>query len=413
MTSASIRCAVYCRKSSREGLEQSVLLSFAQFEREVTGERIRDKIAASRRKGMWMGGVVPLGYDLLDRTLHVNHAETASVREIYAAYLRLGCVSKLQRYLAEQGILSKARLSGSGRASGGAGFSRGALYELLRNRIYLGQITHKGTPFPGQHPAILKVELWDRVQAQLLANLQARRHRARSTEAGLLTGILFDSSGNRFTATHASRGNRRYRYYARESVTTEDRSLSTKAVRLPAAEVEEVVTSRVAHLLGSPQTLLDALSSGYDFAEVQSALSMIGAVPNLSTMASAVIRGAVHAVIVNPDRLTIKVNPKQLWAVLAGSHNPSPSPRENDHLLLETPCSLTRCRGCFERFCRFRHLLRGGRIRFSSKRLQELTIMPAYSRVAKSPISEHSHREQDSMSATSAGSCRSRSSRLS
>ena len=292
-----------------------------------------------------MGGVVPLGYDLLDRTLHVNHAEAASVREIYAAYLELGCVSKLQRYLAEQGIRSKARLSGSGRASGGAGFSRGALYELLRNRIYLGQITHKGTPFPGQHPAILEVELWDRVQAQLLANLQARRHRARSTEASLLTGILFDSSGNRFIPTHASKGSRRYRYYTLESVTTEDRSLPGKAIRLPAAEIEEVVTRRVAQLLGSPQALLDALSSGHDFAEVQSTLLMIEAVPNLATMAPAVILGAVHAVIVHPDRLAIKVNPKQLWAVLAGSDSPSPSPRENDYLLLETPCSLTRCRG--------------------------------------------------------------------
>ena len=164
-------------------LTLNVLLSFAQFEREVTGERIRDKIAASKRKGMWMGGVVPIGYDLVDRTLRVDEFGAAAVREIFAAYLRLGCVSKLRQDLEQRGITSKTRLSGSGRSSGGKAFSRGALYELLRDRIYLGQITHKGASFPGQHAPIIEQETWDRVQVQLSSNLQAKRHRARSTHA--------------------------------------------------------------------------------------------------------------------------------------------------------------------------------------------------------------------------------------
>jgi site-specific DNA recombinase len=158
-------------------LTLNVLLSFAQFEREVTGERIRDKIAASKRKGMWMGGVVPLGYDLSNRRLGINPAEAEHVHEIYQLYLRLGCVSKLQTHLEQHGIRSKKRISRNGRASGGAVFSRGALYKMLQNRIYLGEITHKEKWFPGQHPSIIDQEFWDRVQAQLKDNLQGGRKR--------------------------------------------------------------------------------------------------------------------------------------------------------------------------------------------------------------------------------------------
>src|SRR5271170_858514 len=136
-------------------LTLNVLLSFAQFEREVTGERIRDKIAASKRKGMWMGGVVPMGYDLEDRHLVINPEEAKQVKEIYKAYLVEGCVSNLQIYLEKKGIRSKKRLSKTGKISGDSVFSRGALYLLLQNRVYLGEITHKGTPYPGQQPAII------------------------------------------------------------------------------------------------------------------------------------------------------------------------------------------------------------------------------------------------------------------
>ena len=136
-------------------LTLNVLLSFAQFEREVTGERIRDKIAASKRKGMWMGGVVPLGYDLEDRHLVVNPIGAEHVRDIYRLYLKLGCVTKLQEYLEQAGIRSKKRMSRTGRVSGGATYSRGALYLILHNRIYLGEITHKKASYPGQHAAII------------------------------------------------------------------------------------------------------------------------------------------------------------------------------------------------------------------------------------------------------------------
>ena len=137
-------------------LTLNVLLLFAQFEREVTGERIRDKIAASKRKGMWMGGAVPLGYDLNNRTLTINEAEAEQVRTIYQTYLELGCVSRLRDRLEELGIRSKSRVSGTGRVSGNTVFSRGSLYGMLQNPLYLGEIRHKKERYPGQHQTILK-----------------------------------------------------------------------------------------------------------------------------------------------------------------------------------------------------------------------------------------------------------------
>jgi DNA invertase Pin-like site-specific DNA recombinase len=148
-------------------LTLNVLLSFAQFEREVTGERIRDKIAASKKKGMWMGGVVPLGYDLENRKLAVNAGEAEIVREIFEQYLKLGCVRKLQLALKAQGITSKRRESRTGNRSGGAPYSRGALYKILQNRLYRGEIPHRGEVYLGEHPAIVTIALWERVQARL------------------------------------------------------------------------------------------------------------------------------------------------------------------------------------------------------------------------------------------------------
>ena len=240
-------------------LTLNVLLSFAQFEREVTGERIRDKIAASKRKGMWMGGVVPLGYDLEDRHLVVNPEEANRVKEIFQAYLAEGCVSKLQIYLEKKNIRSKKRLSKTGNASGDNAFSRGALYSMLQNRIYLGEIMHKDKSFPGQHPAIIDQNLWDRVQAQFKANLQAERKRPRATNTSLLRGLLYDEAGNRFTPSHAMKKGRRYRYYVSQAL-TKGRSKDPRGpVRLPAEEVEELVLSQLAALLQSAPRILDIL----------------------------------------------------------------------------------------------------------------------------------------------------------
>ena len=197
-------------------LTLNVLLSFAQFEREIAGERIRDKFAASRRKGMWMGGTIPLGYDVRDRKLIMNEAEAETVRLIFQRYLTLGCVSRLRVDLDRKRVRSKQRILTSGRMLGGCSFGRGALYHLLRNRIYRGEVVHKGIAYPGEHEPIVKEELWNAVQARLSGNL-TRRQRARIETGALLGGLIYDDRGNRMSPTYTVRRGNRYRYYTSQA----------------------------------------------------------------------------------------------------------------------------------------------------------------------------------------------------
>jgi site-specific DNA recombinase len=330
-------------------LTLNVLLSFAQFEREVTGERIRDKIAASKRKGMWMGGVVPLGYDLDDRHLVVNPAEAEHVREIYRLYLKLGCVTKLQEHLEQAGILSKKRMSRTGRVSGGVTYSRGALYLILHNRIYLGEITHKKASYPGQHAAIIDREMWDKVQAQSLANLQAPRRRPRNTEQSLLMGLLYDEQGNRFTPSHATKKGRRYRYYVSQTVIKNSRNRQPGPVRIPASEIEELVNSQVALLLRSPQRLLDVL------VDVSGPSSGIKAVTEVSRAwetassekAQCLFQSTVKRIVVHNDRIVIEIIRSALRrAVLGVSDDPEhPINNPEEMFTIQTAAQLKRCGG--------------------------------------------------------------------
>ena len=246
--------------SSMGRLTLNVLLSFAQFEREVTGERIRDKIAASKRKGMWMGGSVPLGYDLHNRTLTINQAEAEQVRTIYQTYLELGCVSRLRDRLEELGIRSKSRISGAGRASGNAVFSRGSLYEMLQNPLYLGEIRHKKERHPGQHEAILKKELWERVQKQLASNRPLGAVHGGTSETSWLAGLLFDAEGNRFTPSHTTKRGRHYRYYVSLAVTQGRKAAGRSAPRLPAREIEGIVLKELEAVTASSHRLLELIS---------------------------------------------------------------------------------------------------------------------------------------------------------
>jgi len=232
-------------------LTLNVLLSFAQFEREVTGERIRDKIAASKKKGMWMGGVVPQGYDCVDRRLVINRAEARTVRRIFQEYLRLGCVSELKDYLDRKRIRSKVRTSAGGRTSGGTAYSRGALYHLLNNHIYIGEIVHRGKSHPGQHEAIVPRELWNKVAARLEENNQAHRMGKSQSTPSLLTGKLFDSNGVRFTPTYAVKNAKRYRYYTSQTVVRKG-GIKPVITRFPAQELEHFITSQVLLLLQTP-----------------------------------------------------------------------------------------------------------------------------------------------------------------
>jgi site-specific DNA recombinase len=194
-------------------LTVNVLLSFAQFEREVTGERIRDKIAASKRKGMWMGGQSALGYDVRERKLVANEAEAETVRLIFRRYLELGTVRALRDDLTAAGTVSKRPIASDGSAYGGQRFSRGALYLMLKNRIYRGEIVHKGKAFPGEHAAIVDEDLWRRVQGHLEENRMERREGDKALEPSLLAGIIFDANSESMTPTHAVKKGTRYRYY--------------------------------------------------------------------------------------------------------------------------------------------------------------------------------------------------------
>ncbi|MFC4271390.1 recombinase family protein [Sneathiella chungangensis] len=208
--------------SSMGRLTLNVLLSFAQFEREVTGERIRDKIAASKKKGMWMGGSPPLGYDLPEAgsyALRINKAEAETVRRIFERYLELKSVHALVRDLKEKGIRSKVRTTLKGRTIGGQPFSRGALYHLLRSRVYLGEVPHKDQSHPGLHEAIIDEELFVAVQAQLDENSRRRKATGKSVAGSPLAGRLFDTDGQPMSPTFAhGRSGKLYRYYVSASL---------------------------------------------------------------------------------------------------------------------------------------------------------------------------------------------------
>ncbi len=250
--------------SSMGRLTLNVLLSFAQFEREVTGERIRDKIAASKRKGMWMGGNIPLGYNLEDRHLVINEKEAEQVREIFRVYLRFGCVKRLKAHLDQQGMKSKVRVSKAGRTSGGNPFSRGALYKLLRNRTYLGEIPHKEDSYPGEHEAIIDKELWDKVRARMLEGIRGQRHGANAAFPSLLRGLVYDEEGNRFTPSHAVKRGKRYRYYISQQVIDDAGAALPPPGRIPARVLEKVVLAEIKDFLASPDRVVNALDGADD-----------------------------------------------------------------------------------------------------------------------------------------------------
>jgi site-specific DNA recombinase len=212
--------------------------------RELAGERIRDKIAASKRKGMWMGGNLPLGYDVKNRQLVVNEGQAETVRYMFQKYAEFGTVSALQADLKRQGIVSKAWTSGSGRKRGGVGYSRGALYYLLRNPIYVGRIAHRGSMYEGQHPAIVPQDLWDRVQAMLTENRQGGVRTARSSEPCLLAGCLFDDRGNLMSPSHSRKASgQRYRYYVSQAI-LQGRPEEAGSIRRVSADAIESLVER-------------------------------------------------------------------------------------------------------------------------------------------------------------------------
>ncbi|MFY7926458.1 MAG: recombinase family protein [Aquidulcibacter sp.] len=228
-------------------LTLNILLSFAQFEREVIGERIRDKVAASRKRGIWMGGFVPLGYDVRDRKLLVNEAEAVQVRRIFQGFAELESCMKLVHALRAEGATTKR----------GKPLNKNDVYRILTNRVFLGEAVHKGNSYPGEHDAIITQAQWDAVQAILKVNPRIRINRSRNTTAPLLRGLIFDSDGNAMSPSHSrGRSGKRYRYYVSQALLKGPMQERPAIARLPAGQIEAAVTDQVRALLRQPEMLV-------------------------------------------------------------------------------------------------------------------------------------------------------------
>jgi DNA invertase Pin-like site-specific DNA recombinase len=258
-------------------LTLNVLLSFAQFEREVAGERIRDKIAASKKKGMWMGGLPSLGYDVQNRKLVVNEEEARTVDHIFRRYVELRSVRVLQEELDAAGIRSKRRILADGAPYGGQKLSRGALYLMLQNRVYRGEITHKGNAYPGEHQPIVDEVLWDQVQAILAENRVDRATGADAKQPSLLAGLIFDESGERLTPSHAVKKGTRYRYYVSRSLIVGAAKDKSTGRRIPAANLETLVIAKLRSFLTDEGAVLNVIREEHVDGAAQSRLIARGA----------------------------------------------------------------------------------------------------------------------------------------
>jgi DNA invertase Pin-like site-specific DNA recombinase len=257
-------------------LTLNMLLSFAQFEREITGERIRDKVAASKTKGIWMGGAVPVGYRVENRALHVVETEAEFVRMLFRCYLELGSVVRLKSTLGAEEIVAPIRASGSGRRVGGRPLSRGNLYWILSNPIYIGRLRHKGLVHDGLHAALIEPGLWLQVQAKLASQTQPRRD-ATKDELSFLVGKLYDDRGNRMGASFAAKGTRRWRYYVSRAV-LDGRTREAGAItRVSAPKIETLVTEAVVTYLASRSDLSarGCSTSGRSGAEIAGAIENV------------------------------------------------------------------------------------------------------------------------------------------
>ena len=306
--------------SSMGRLTLNVLLSFAQFEREVTAERIRDKIAASKRKGMWMGGLPPLGYDVKDRALVINDGEAETVRMIFRRYLDLGCVRALKAELDASGVVSKRRANGSG----GQPISRGALHALLRNPVYAGETRHKGERHPGLHAAILDRATWDAVQRALDDNGGGARAGAPRPTMRPLVGLLFDAQGRAMKPTHASRSVRagqgasqgtvrkRYWYYASRP---DD---GAPAMRMPAESIETFVTKTLTERLGDADRLAaDLLQAGAKPSAIADALERAKAIAASAADRIERLVNLIHRIDLGDGIMTITIRATALIRPMA------------------------------------------------------------------------------------------------
>ena len=301
-------------------LTLNMLLSFAQFEREVTAERIRDKIAQSKARGMWMGGTPPIGYRPDGRSLAIVEQDAAIVRRIFNRYAELGNVRLLAVELEQSGIRSPVRHTTTGRAFGGRPFSRGHLYRILSNPIYIARIDHGGRSHDANHPAIIERELWERVQAILAANRNGDRGRA-PIESSLLAGKLFDDRGVPMVATHACKGTVRYRYYVSRDLHHSGDASSAEGWRLPAREIEPLVRGKIVALLNDPLELLARATNEMPLPHELSAIvkrskEAASTLAGPRAQATKALRNLIAEIRLGREQVSVQLNPAALESLV-------------------------------------------------------------------------------------------------
>jgi DNA invertase Pin-like site-specific DNA recombinase len=302
-------------------LTLNVLLSFAQFEREVTAERIRDKIAASKKKGMWMGGVPPLGYDVENKLLVVNESEAHVVRDLFRLYLEIGSVRRLKLKADERGLQTKGYTYRDGRTVGGKPFSRGHLYALLSNPIYIGDVRHRGDRYPGQHKAIVDPAVWRSVQDLLASNAVRRKRSENVKETSLLTGLLYDETSDRLSPSHATKQGKRYRYYISHRL-MQSHAEGQEGWRLPARELETMIVRALTDVLEDPQRIVD-LATGDNPDPIQNRTIRTNAqdLANRLTKDHPVeqgecLRQVIVRINIRPGHLSIELNRQKMLQIL-------------------------------------------------------------------------------------------------
>lgn len=305
-------------------LTLNVLLSFAQFEREVTAERIRDKIAASKKKGMWMGGLPPLGYDVKDRGLVVNVKEAAAVAQLFNLYLEVRSVSKLHQHA--QDLQLRTKIRGQGPNRGGRPFSRGHLYRILSNPIYVGEVAHHGTRYPGLHKAIIDRPTWGAVQALLATQAPDRRGPTNSREPSLLTGLVFDETGDRLSPVHATKAGLRYRYYVSRRLANGGDG-DGRGWRLPARELESRLIASVCSLLRDRSRLVTKL--GASGLHPNALRALLSAASELAALLESgplndrrrILQTMLHRVELASGELRLRLDLDKTWKLLSAQDN--------------------------------------------------------------------------------------------
>ncbi|NCT41271.1 MAG: recombinase family protein [Alphaproteobacteria bacterium] len=313
-------------------LTLNVLLSFAQFEREVSAERIRDKIAASKKKGMWMGGNPPIGYEAVDKKLIVNKQDAKVTRYIFESYLALGCVAKLKRELDNQGITSKTRISKRERKTGGKAYSRGALYSMLQNPIYIGKIRHKEQTYDGQHEAIISQNIWNAVQENLKNQAAAKRGHTKADEANLLKSLLFDCEGTPYSPDHTKKSGKIYRYYISQNLLQyRDHPKGTMS-RIPAHEIEKVTVNTIGnHLIGI--LMLDQITDH----------QVIQHIKKQTLPIEMFIRTCVNKIVVHQNELQIDINAESLKESIQDNLDLNiPTKTKNHNHVISVPFTIRR-----------------------------------------------------------------------